>query len=196
MNKQTKSFATLAGILFLGILAIGLIYLFSPKSPAYFTNERESLALIKDPSAVVGVEEVAGKLLIDLRPANVYAAGHPAGAINLPMRRLLDPESVSILRELKKNHREAVVFGNDELQGTAPWLLLRQLGYSNLKLLKGGCSPAGQLIPTPEAGTEKSALDTSLLHQKNQPQTVEASGPEKAKPVIPVRRPASAGGGC
>lgn len=198
MNRFLKTDLRWLGVPGLALLIVLLAYIFRPVSPGYKIEAHEIPALMMNQSKHIDMKDLAGKQLIDVRPASVFAKGHPENAINIPVRQLLDQQSLEIFDQLKKNGQQAVLYGTDELQATAPWLLLQQLGYSNLHLLKGGAGSDGELKETPVALTEISVVDTSAFRAaREQPDPAILNPPaKKAASVIPARREASAGGGC
>lgn len=138
------------------------------------------------------------KQLIDIRPSESFAQGHPKNAINIPLRNLLDDEAIKVYDQLLNTGEEAIIYGSDELQATAPGLLLQQLGYKNLKILKGGLTPSVEFKETALSSTEKMVLDTAAIRVKPVSASVSEAKPEnkKSQAVIPVRKKASSGGGC
>jgi len=198
MNRFLKTNSPWLSLLFLAVTVVVLAYIFRPKYPDYNAGLEETTRLITDQSKQILVQDIADKQLIDIRPANVYAKGHPANAVSIPLRQLLDKESVILLEKLLENGQEAVMFGSDELQATAPWLLLQQLGYKNLKLLKGGYTSQNEFKETPAASNEIPAFDKTAFQVK--PELNKATDNQTIRKttetVIPVRKPASTGGGC
>ena len=198
MNRFLKTNSPWLGLLILALAVVLLAYIFRPKYPEYSAGMNETIRLMNDQSKQISVKDVSGKQLIDIRPANLYAQGHHANAVNIPLRQLLGKESVELLDKLLGNGQEAVIFGSDELQATAPWLLLQQLGYKNLKLLKGGYTSQNEFKETPAASNEIPAFDKTAFQVK--PELNKATDNQTIKKttetVIPVRKPASTGGGC
>ena len=198
MNRFLKTNSPWLSLLFLAVTVVVLAYLFRPKYPEYNAGLEETTRLMTDQSKQILVQDIAGKQLIDIRPANVYAQGHPANAVSIPLRQLLDKESVRRLDQLLGNGQQAVMFGSDELQATAPWLLLQQLGYKNLKLLKGGYTSQNEFKETPAASNEIPAFDKTAFQVKSElnKATDNQTVRKTTETVIPVRRPAATGGGC
>lgn len=198
MNRFLKTNSPWLSLLLLAVAVVVLAYLFRPEYPEYHAGLEETTRLMTDQSRQILVRDIASRQLIDIRPANVFTQGHPANAVNIPLRQLLDKESVEMLDRLLKNGQEAVMFGSDELQATAPWLLLQQLGYKNLKLLKGGYTVQNEFKETPAVNSETPVFDKTVFQVKpeinkaNDNQTTR----KPAEKVIPVRKPASTGGGC
>jgi rhodanese-related sulfurtransferase len=168
--------------------------LFKPKTIDFKMNTTEAVRLLNDPQMQVSITDLTGKQLIDIRPADSYTQGHPENAINVPVRNLLDDESLELFDQLRNNGQIVVLYGSDELQATAPCLLLQQLGYQNIKILKGGYSPENIFKEPVFSSTEVMLLDTAVMKAK----PVKALETEKKKPqvVVPIRKEATSGGGC
>jgi rhodanese-related sulfurtransferase len=178
------------------VIIILLAFIFRPKSAVYKLNSMESLKLINDPSLRVSEQDMSGKQLIDVRTPEIYAQGHPENAVNIPVRKLLDKESLALFDKLLHNGKEAVLFGTDELQVTAPLFLLQQMGYQNIKIWAGGYAVLNGFKNTEVSASEVPLITSSLLEvSKKNPSTENAPSAKKTK-VIPVRRKASSGGGC
>ena len=198
MDRFLNSNKLWLGLPALAVVIILLAYLFSPDSLDYKMNVGESLKLVNDPSVLVEIKDLAGKQLIDIRTEEDFLKGHPEGAINLPIRQLLDEESLETLDELLESGKTAVLIGNNELQAISPLFLLRQIGYTNLKLLKGGLSSTNEFVATDLAATEVSVIDTAAIQAKPalSNQTVTNSPLIKPESIKPVKKAVSAGGGC
>jgi len=196
MNRFIKSNKPWLSLLGLAVIIVFLAFLFRPKAPEYQTGEDQAIKVMLEPQNQVALSDLAGKQLIDIRPADLFAQGHPENAINIPVRNLLDEESLELFDGLLKNGMAAVLYGSDELQATAPCLLLQQMGYTNLKTLKGGFVATNEFKEPALSSTETMVLDTDAMNTK--PTLTEAPKTEKKKPqvVVPVRKEVSSGGGC
>lgn len=195
MNRFIKSNKPWLTLLGLAVIIVFLAFLFRPKAPEYQTGADQAIKMMLEPQNQVAISDLAGKQLIDIRPADLYAQGHPENAINIPVRNLLDEESLELFDGLLKNGMAAVLYGSDELQATAPCLLLQQMGYTNLKTLKGGFVATNEFKEPALANAEVMLLDTATMKVK---QEIKAPVTEKKKQqvVVPVRKEASSGGGC
>ena len=196
MNHFVKTNSLWLSLLGLAVVIVVLTFLFRPLSAHYRTNAKESIMLMNDRTTEIELKDLTGKQLIDIRQEELYSQGHASSAINIPIRQLLDKESLQLFDNLLKNNKEAVLYGNTELQATAPVFLLRQLGYKNLKLLKGGINPTNEFIPPAPAMIEVSVVDTSAIHQKTEQTQIAPAIQKKGEAVLPVRKGATAGGGC
>jgi len=198
MNPFIKSNKLWLSLLGLAMVIVLLAFIFRPTIIHYQMNASESLKLMNSKSIQLKIPDLSGKQLIDIRSAELFVQGHSELAINIPVRQLLDEESVELFDRLLKNGQEVALFGSDELQATAPVLLLQQLGYTNIKQLKGGISETGEFKESGLAETEVSVIDTTALNVKSEIKSVTEITPKKKKPetVIPVRKESSSGGGC
>lgn len=85
---------------------------------------------------------LTGKLqhvvLFDIRNNFVYGQGHIPGAENMSAYDLSKKENIERLDELNKEGVTVVLYGEDQLQANGPWMLFRQVGFNNMKVLAGG----------------------------------------------------------
>ena len=79
-------------------------------------------------------------VLFDIRDNFVFGQGHIPGAENLSASVLSREENIERMKELRDMGVTVVLYGDDELQANGPWMLYRQVGFNNVKLLKGGYS--------------------------------------------------------
>ena len=77
-------------------------------------------------------------VLFDIRDNFIYGQGHIPGAENMSANDLAQEESIQRLEELKKQNYTVVLYGEDQLQANGPWMLFRQAGFGNVKVLLGG----------------------------------------------------------
>jgi rhodanese-related sulfurtransferase len=198
MNRFLKTNILWLSLLGLAVVIVVLAFVFRPKSPEYHSSVNETLKLINDPAKQISLQEVSGKQLIDIRSAELFALGHPGNAINIPIRQLLSEESIELLDELKGNGKQGILCGSNELEATAPWLLLQQLGYKNILIFKGGISSNGELIETETPLSEVSVVDPTAFQAKPVEIKTADTKAEKKNPesIIPIRKAASSGGGC
>lgn len=198
MNSFLKNNSTWLGLLGLAVFIVILAFIFRPKQPEYKVSASQSLQLINNPSLEVAVKDIAGKQIIDIRSAELFAQGHPQNAINIPVRNLLDEGSIALFDKLLKEGTQVIICASDELQATAPFLLLQELGYQNLKILKGGFTANDEFKESALASTEASILDISAFSKKPELLDASATKTNKRKPetILPVRKAGSSGGGC
>lgn len=149
-------------------------------------------------------DSTPGYQLVDIRTPYDFLKGHISTAVNIPSSILLEDDNLEFLRELDKDSVIIVLYGNDQSQANCPWMLLRQIGLENVKVLLGGyeyfyasiTDPYG-IADLPSYLVEDPKYDFNDLIQSNTGQSYEAdvTAPEV---VIPVRKKkkAAAEGGC
>ena len=199
MNRFLKNNSTWIGWMSLALLLILLAFVFRPNPPEYRLNEASTLKLMNDKSLAVSVSELAGKQTIDIRSEEMFIRGHAVNAVNIPVRHLLDKESIQLFKQLKNDGRMAVLYGSTELQAVSPWLMLQQLGYQNIVRLKGYINSDNKLAETDPAFSEMALPDSSLFKAKAVAEpSVPNANPAATKPEVikPVKRESSKSGGC
>jgi rhodanese-related sulfurtransferase len=132
-------------LIFTAVIIIGLITLKSPRLK-FEQDVSKTLEMIEWDEGCVYPYEIAdvidGKvdtvLLVDLRNTFEFAKGNIPGSENISSVELLNEENIDRLNELKAKNICVVVYANDQLEANGPWMILRQLGFDNVKLLLGG----------------------------------------------------------
>ncbi len=85
---------------------------------------------------------LTGKLqnvvLYDIRDNFVYGQGHIPGAENMSANDLSKEENIKRLEDLDQKGVTVVLYGENQLQANGPWMLFRQVGFNNVKVLAGG----------------------------------------------------------
>ncbi len=97
------------------------------------TKEESSIALETVTSALQ--RQNPNFLLVDLRVPVEFERGHIDGAVNIPAQNLLERQNLSTI---DRKDITVVLYGRNQEQAHGPWLLLKQLGYDNVRLLAGG----------------------------------------------------------
>lgn len=132
----------LIGISALAIIILGILFMKKPNLK-YEVNAEEMLEISLNREDVVRPPEFmhiyyskdTTYRFIDLRPADQYLISHLEGAVNIPLHRLLDDEFKNILNQ---NEKINVLYYSDQCGACGPWMILKQIGYQNNKLLQGG----------------------------------------------------------
>jgi len=106
-------------------------YVSGGKTNSDFTlteNEFADIVLLKD---------TINYQFIDIRSAHKFIGSHLPDAINIPLsKKFLNEGNMELLNQDKKM---LVLFGANSTQGVASFLLLKQLGFKNMKVALGGC---------------------------------------------------------
>jgi rhodanese-related sulfurtransferase len=132
----------LIGISALTIIILGILFMNKPNLK-YEVSAEEMLEISLNREDVVRPPEFmhiyyskdTSYRFIDLRPADQYLISHLEGAVNIPLHRLLDDEFKNILNQ---NEKINVLYYSDQCGACGPWMILKQIGYKNNKLLQGG----------------------------------------------------------
>lgn len=74
--------------------------------------------------------------LVDLRSPYDYVKGHLEGAVNIPYESLMEEKNLAYFKT--KDSLITILYGKNQLQANGPLMILKQLGYENLKVMLGG----------------------------------------------------------
>jgi rhodanese-related sulfurtransferase len=198
---------------FVLVIVIGLLTLNKPDLKYKLTVEESLEQFINNedhvyPEDLVGMIEMeeAGFILIDIRNPFEYIEGHIDGAVNIPSNSLLDKENLKMFNELASDSVSIIIYGQTQLEANGPWMILKQMGYNNFKVLLGGYHyfTTGPLdfydMPEiPEYLVEEAAYDFYGVMEAMGSITEE--GPDDASQsisVVPVRKTKTSAveGGC
>ncbi len=104
----------------------------NPRCPSCGAEKRP-VALAACPLPSDMVDDPAGALLVDVREAHEYAAGHLEGALHIPLAEI--GQRVAELRD-----RDVVLYCKSGSRARTAWALLRENGLTRARLLRGGVS--------------------------------------------------------
>ena len=132
-------------VTFILVIVIGLLTLNWPdlKYQRSLDETVEAIMLEEDvvyPEDFVMVVEYEepGYAIIDLRNPYDYINGHIIGAINMPVNSILDKENIKAFNQYAADSVTVVLYGKDQLEANGPWMILKQMGFDNIKVLMGG----------------------------------------------------------
>ena len=130
---------------FIVILIIGFLTMPKPLLTYEKTIEESVNALVESDAYFYPweLEQVIAKetdtiVLFDLRNNFVFGQGHIPGAENLSASVLSRKDNVERMKKLRDLGVTVVLYGENELDANGPWMLYRQVGFDNVKLLLGG----------------------------------------------------------
>ena len=131
--------------IFFIVILIGFVTLKKPWL-TYKQNPEQTLSMISEQGNCLYPYELAGFVagtddnivLIDIRDKFTFSKGHIPGAINISAYDLTQKEEIKHLTELKESNISVVLYGDNQLQANGPWMLFRQIGFDNVKVLAGG----------------------------------------------------------
>ncbi len=189
-------------IIFALIIIVGLLTIKRPKLTYQINTDEaltEALSLMDEyfPEEIpmlVEYEDPAYQL-IDIRNPYEFLKGHIETAINIPVYSIIDFENLEFFQELATDSVTIILYGHNQLEANAPWLLLKQLGYNNIKVLLGGYDyyvngPVDfyDMPETPDYLVEEAKYDfADIIYQASlgQPEEETRTGQEV---VVPTRR--------
>lgn len=145
-------------LLSIAALLLGLIIAAVPKntttpfklSADQILNELKSGTQFVEPDLIAQmiVEGDPTLRLIDVRPQDEFEKYSLPGAINIPINEILSHEFEEIVNQgLYSN----VIYTNGSTRANEAWMLLRQLGYNNNYVLRGGLNYWFENILNPQA---------------------------------------------
>jgi rhodanese-related sulfurtransferase len=134
-------------IAFVILLIVGFLTMHRPEL-TYKLDMNQSVHMLNDTNGYFypsQLEQIIGKkvndvVLIDLRDNFTYGQGHIPGSENISAYDLTLKKNIKRLEGFKKQNITVVFYGNNQLQANGPWMLFRQLGFDNVKVLLGGYS--------------------------------------------------------
>lgn len=131
--------------LFIVLLIVGFFTMYQP-ALTFEKNMSESLADLQDydalynPSQLVSVinGEEKNVVLFDIRDRFIYGQGNIPGSENISAHDLTLTENIERLKDLRDGNITVVLYGENQLEANGPWMLFRQMGLDNVKILLGG----------------------------------------------------------
>lgn len=116
-----------------------IIALFSYNRPKHLYAESidKSMDLVTNTDYLLSVLDIENLevTLVDVRSNIEYYRGHLDSAINIYAPEILEDENASIFKDLKEKNKTVVLYGQNPNDALIPVMLLKQLGYDNVKLL-------------------------------------------------------------
>jgi len=142
LNPKNTIIAVLVLVI---VILVGFFTMHQPLM-TYKLDMKQSLEMLDKPDACFypwQLVDVLNKkdnnvVLIDIRNKFMYGQGHIPGSENISAYDLTKEENIERLEAFKEKGLMVVLYGNDQLQANAPWMLFRQVGFDNVKILLGG----------------------------------------------------------
>ncbi|MEA3477434.1 MAG: rhodanese-like domain-containing protein [Bacteroidota bacterium] len=189
-------------ILFAIIIIIGLLTMKRPHLTYQLSPEEaltETMSLMDEyfPEDIPMLVEYADPAfqLIDIRNPYEYLKGHIETAINIPVYNLLDNENLKFFKRMAADTVTIILYGKDQLEANSPWMLLKQMGYNNIKVLLGGYDyyvngPLDfyDMPEIPEYLVEEAKYDFADIISQFNPGQSPIPSESSREVVVPVRR--------
>jgi rhodanese-related sulfurtransferase len=199
--------------LFAILIIIGLLTMRKP-AVRYKLTEKEALASVTSPGDQLSIDK-ANKLIktknseylfIDIRTPYEFIKGHFDGAVNIPLSNLFSEENYKLLKQADHDKKSLVLYGNDQSQANAPWMLLKQIGFTKVLILQGGYAYANIVGSVIADSTNEKKIDAEIARYNyaemvkgtTEPKQVPGSIsiPQKVTTTPKPKSTAPAAGGC
>ena len=188
--EKTKRIS-IATVLFILVVIIALLAYEKPKH-LYKINSELTLNKILTEDYFLNFKEINNpeNVLIDVRNRYEYEKGHLENAINIHTPDLLNNTNTKVFEELKEDMKTIILYGNNPSEANMPFMLLSQLGYSNIKILLVNNSYTQNKLITKSCIIEKSIVDVNAYIKESQKKAVIKPKPKKKIPkkIIPVKK--------
>ncbi|RLD35029.1 MAG: hypothetical protein DRI72_01395 [Bacteroidetes bacterium] len=132
-------------VIFVVVIIAGLLTLTNPRLKYALTPEQTVLLTVSDDGGITpeklelmltgSTEKVE---IIDIRNHYEFARGHIPGARNISAVELLEKDNIEWLKDLQDKGFTVVIYGKNQMQANGPWMVFRQIGFSNVHVLLGG----------------------------------------------------------
>ena len=206
--EKTKRIS-IAAVLTILVVLIALLSYKRPKH-LYTVNTHDTLEKVTNYNYFMTQNEIdkGTHFLVDIRNSFEFDKGHLENAINMPSPEILSEDNSEILENLKEENKTIAIYGNNPNQAIAPYMLLSQLGFDNLKILMVENSYSQNKLITKNVTIENSTADVTAFIKESIQKTEEAMKKanivvkQKAitppKKIIPVKKKKKmpAEGGC
>ena len=201
--KRTRRITIAAVVAIIILLIAVLIY----KKPIQYKMSAEDMAyeLLMtyhvSPDEAMEIMWDSSVVFVDLRSIYDYQADHLENAYNIPAADILEPENLALFDNWKNDSLRVVLYSDNELDATNPWMILYQLGYTNTQILMGGMGYINQLYsdnpPAEDAyNVEAPRYDFAGIIEAASSGEVEAQAQPQRKVTIRKKEKKAAEGGC
>jgi len=205
MQELLKTQRISIAVLIIGLLLlIGLMVRKAPKTPFVMTATEmlESMPDYKHVSVTMAKNmkgDTDNYIFVDLRSPYDFEVKHIDNAINIPTAFILDDKNKIEFDRYLKNNTTVVLYGQSERESISPWILLTEVGYSNIKVLLGGfdCYD-GDITKCNTESVEYDYAKISTSGGTKSESNAVAAPVKKKKKVVPVKKKVKreAEGGC
>lgn len=183
---------SIASVVFILAVIIGLLMYERPQN-IFELNTKATLENLTDNNFFVDLNDInnANYAIIDVRSEYEYDKGHLKNAKNIYTPEILKESNLDYFKNLKEAGKTAVLYGSNPEEVNTPLLILYQLGYNNIKLLKAKNTYLQNKLITTPIEVEKSEADiASFIKEsaKNKDVAVPVKVVAPVKKVITVQK--------
>ena len=161
--EKTKRIS-IASVLTILVVIIALLSYKRPKHN-YTINTRQALENITGSDYFLTLNEIDNPdyALIDIRNQYEYEKGHLENAINIYAPEILNDDSSDVFKDLKEQNKTVILYGENPNEAIAPYMLLYQLGYENIKILSIEINYDQNKLIAKNVGLEKTAPNINIF---------------------------------
>jgi len=202
--EKTKRIS-IAVTLFILVVLIGVLSFKRPKNLYYF-NTAETLQQLASEDLFISLTDIGNPdyVLVDVRKSYDFDRGHLENAVNISSSDILEESNINVFKELQTNNKTIVLYGKNPEEAIAPFMILYQLGYTNLKVLPIENSYNQNSLETKLVEVEKYDNDIKTFIAESVKKATELSVQKVIPPPPPPRKiitvekkkKAPAEGGC
>ncbi len=206
-KKISKKLPVIA-IVFVAIIVLGFVTTKEPEMKYRITVDEMHQELLQGNEALTPEEAIqilysnkTGYRFIDLRNPHEFINGHIDGALNIPLQNIFSEENKSIWNDSSLIN---ILYAASHDEACGPWMLLKQLGHNNNRILLGGYNFIREnafedfKLRSKEYHNEKAKYDYAKIVNETAG-GLKVSGPTVSGKKLPIRRKKkkqSAEGGC
>lgn len=185
--EKTKRIS-IASVLFILVVLIALLSYKKPKH-LYALNTKNTLENITTDNYFISLENITGteNVIIDVRNQYEFEKGHLDNALNMYTPEILSDENTEILNKIKNENKTIVLYGSNTNDVTVPFLLLYQLGYTNLKIASINNSYFQNQLISKNDTIEKIIVDIKAFIQESIKKASVVPKPVSVKIVTPKK---------
>lgn len=204
---------TLGVVAVLVILLLGFLFM-KPAKFAFNTTLNKELSDLNKKEYQMSPQDLAKAqmkkdasiVVVDIRSPYEFAKKHLPEAQNFYSVNLFEDANISFFKNLKTSNKTAVIYGNTVAEANVPFMILKQMGIENIKLMSAGFEELNstkwsEIANNPTQFDEEKPVADFAQNINNAKQstaapattpTVEAKPATTAKPVV---KPVKASGG-
>ncbi len=198
--EKTKRIS-IAAVITILVIIIALLSYKRPKH-MYTVNTKNTLEKITASDYFLSLSEIndSESILIDVRNQYEYEKGHLENAVNVYALEILNDANSGLFEELKQENKTVILYGTNPNEAIAPFMLLYQLGYDNVKILCIENSYDQNKLIAKNVGIENPATDINAFIKESRkkaavkPKPIAKKVPKKVIPVKKKKKKAPEGG--